>query len=336
MLDNKNISEIISWLPHGHGFIVCDKERFEKEVLPVYFKKKSQYTSFTRRLNRWNFTIQRHGHKKSSYFHPSFVKGDSNQCLLMRPRPQLHRSKMPFAAAKKSRAVACVGEENKCLLSSNSKEVVAKIHNVDTRSSTMRNGTHEDSTQAATRFSKYITSAYNKVDARRSMDKTNLNIMPQPLSSLQSENTTMIPMLLQHAGSLHSNTPFPHHIPTEMQKRGQTNNECQTRQRGDWCQQNQNHTGQLLGQCNQQQQIGRAVTTPTRMAESYPVPHVGNVRMDCITQSHSSPRVPYYWPTPSPSSMKNFNSGNFVNGAITNFNDQGDRKTTTHHMYRYY
>ena len=67
ILENESISDIISWLPHGRGFIIRDKGRFEEEVLTKYFKK-THYASFTRRLNRWNFTIQRHGHKKSSYF----------------------------------------------------------------------------------------------------------------------------------------------------------------------------------------------------------------------------------------------------------------------------
>lgn len=80
-------SDIIKWLPHGRGFVICEKKRFEAEILPKYFKQ-SKYASFTRRLNRWRFVIQRHGHKKSSYFHPLFVKGDINRCRQMRPFPQ--------------------------------------------------------------------------------------------------------------------------------------------------------------------------------------------------------------------------------------------------------
>jgi hypothetical protein len=43
---------MISWLPHGRGFAVRDKRRFAAEVLPKFFKK-SKWTSFTRKLNRW-------------------------------------------------------------------------------------------------------------------------------------------------------------------------------------------------------------------------------------------------------------------------------------------
>jgi hypothetical protein len=54
ILSTEPYAEIISWLPHGNGFHITDKKRFSDEVLPKYFKK-SKFTSFTRKLNRWNF-----------------------------------------------------------------------------------------------------------------------------------------------------------------------------------------------------------------------------------------------------------------------------------------
>ncbi len=59
--------------------------------MPLYFKE-SKYTSFTRRLNRWNFTIQTHGHKKASYFHPMFIRGDPVRCLDMKPASQSRKN----------------------------------------------------------------------------------------------------------------------------------------------------------------------------------------------------------------------------------------------------
>jgi hypothetical protein len=87
ILDTNEHSDIISWLPHGRGFIIRDKRRLADEVLPKYFKE-SKYTSFTRRLNRWNFTIQTHGHKEASYFHPMFIRGEPQRSLEMHPTPQ--------------------------------------------------------------------------------------------------------------------------------------------------------------------------------------------------------------------------------------------------------
>lgn len=78
---------IIEWLPHGNGFIILDKSRFSKEVLPLHFGK-SKYTSFTRRLNRWKFMFRTLGNKKSLYFHPYFTKNNVKLCLNMRPKPQ--------------------------------------------------------------------------------------------------------------------------------------------------------------------------------------------------------------------------------------------------------
>jgi hypothetical protein len=54
ILDDENNADIITWLPHGKGFIIVDKKRFAEETLPTAFKKaKAKFTSFTRKLNRW-------------------------------------------------------------------------------------------------------------------------------------------------------------------------------------------------------------------------------------------------------------------------------------------
>ena len=45
---------IISWLPHGQGFIINDKQSFEQNVLPSFLPN-TKYASFTRRLKRWKF-----------------------------------------------------------------------------------------------------------------------------------------------------------------------------------------------------------------------------------------------------------------------------------------
>ena len=45
---------IISWLPHGRGFIINDKQSFEQNVLPSFLPN-TKYASFTRRLKRWKF-----------------------------------------------------------------------------------------------------------------------------------------------------------------------------------------------------------------------------------------------------------------------------------------
>ena len=51
---NNNMNPIISWLPHGQGFIINDKQSFEQNVLPSFLPN-TKYASFTRRLKRWKF-----------------------------------------------------------------------------------------------------------------------------------------------------------------------------------------------------------------------------------------------------------------------------------------
>lgn len=105
-LEDEEVKQCFSWLPHGRGFIITDKKRFAAEVLPKYFGE-SKYTSFTRRLNRWYFTIQAHGHKRASYYHPQFIRGDTKSCHEMIPAPQRKNSRAKKAiAAARARALA--------------------------------------------------------------------------------------------------------------------------------------------------------------------------------------------------------------------------------------
>lgn len=87
ILDNEDISDIISWLPHGRGFVILDKHRFADEILPNYFKV-AKFSSFNRRMNRWKFTLQRKSRNISSYFHPQFIRHNISDCLKMRPISQ--------------------------------------------------------------------------------------------------------------------------------------------------------------------------------------------------------------------------------------------------------
>jgi len=47
-------SQIVSWKPHGRSFQVHDKERFAKQILPLYFRQ-TQFGSFQRQLNLYSF-----------------------------------------------------------------------------------------------------------------------------------------------------------------------------------------------------------------------------------------------------------------------------------------
>jgi len=84
VLSNESLSDIITWLPHGKGWFIRDKGRFEKEVMPLYFDNpQSKYTSFTRKLNRWNFYRVSSGSENGAYYHPLFLRDNKSLCSRM-------------------------------------------------------------------------------------------------------------------------------------------------------------------------------------------------------------------------------------------------------------
>lgn len=82
ILSEEGQAEIISWLPHGNGFIIHKKKTFANEMLPKYFKA-SKFTSFTRKLNRWGFSRVPRGPETGAYFHKLFRRDKPTLCMQM-------------------------------------------------------------------------------------------------------------------------------------------------------------------------------------------------------------------------------------------------------------
>jgi len=82
VLDNEQLSDIITWLPHGKGFIILHKKKFASDIMPLYFKH-SKFTSFTRKLNRWGFTRVPKGPETGAYYHKYFQRGNHHLCMQM-------------------------------------------------------------------------------------------------------------------------------------------------------------------------------------------------------------------------------------------------------------
>ena len=82
ILSNESHADIISFLPHGKGFMIYQKKRFANEILPKYFKE-AKFTSFTRKLNRWNFTRITRGPETGAYYHEYFQRGNLRLCMQM-------------------------------------------------------------------------------------------------------------------------------------------------------------------------------------------------------------------------------------------------------------
>ena len=68
VLSNDQVSDIITWLPHGKGFIILQTKKFVSDVLPQYFKH-AKFSSFTRKLHRWGFTRVARGPESGTYYH---------------------------------------------------------------------------------------------------------------------------------------------------------------------------------------------------------------------------------------------------------------------------
>ena len=69
-------SDIVSWQPHGKSFIIRDREKFVRKVMPIYFKQ-TRFTSFQRQLNLYGFLrVEKRGPDHKSYYHERFLRDD--------------------------------------------------------------------------------------------------------------------------------------------------------------------------------------------------------------------------------------------------------------------
>lgn len=83
IVSNPNYQDIISWLSHGQGFQIHNKQLFAKRILPEYFDG-AKFTSFTRRLKRWSFVRVARGPELGAYYNKNFVENQPELVQLMR------------------------------------------------------------------------------------------------------------------------------------------------------------------------------------------------------------------------------------------------------------
>jgi hypothetical protein len=74
ILENES-NDIIRWLPNGAAFRIVDHSRFEREIIPKYFRH-NQISSVQRQLNLYGFKCVSRGEDKGAFFHPKFRRGD--------------------------------------------------------------------------------------------------------------------------------------------------------------------------------------------------------------------------------------------------------------------
>ena len=72
-LHETELSDIISWQPHGRCFLVKKPKQFTKSVLPRFFDQR-KYASFQRQLNLYGFSRITTGSDRGSYYHELFLR----------------------------------------------------------------------------------------------------------------------------------------------------------------------------------------------------------------------------------------------------------------------
>lgn len=76
----QELSDVVSWLPHGRSFKVHNPKKFAAIVLPRFFHQ-NKYASFQRQLNLYGFSrITRKGADRGSYYHEYFLRGKKFLC----------------------------------------------------------------------------------------------------------------------------------------------------------------------------------------------------------------------------------------------------------------
>jgi len=83
ILSTDGVEGTITWLPHGRSFTIINPKALTSKLLPKYFKK-TQFTSFTRKLSRWGFQRHAKGVRSGVYYHRLFQRDNKTLCLGMR------------------------------------------------------------------------------------------------------------------------------------------------------------------------------------------------------------------------------------------------------------
>lgn len=94
ILSCPDVSDIVTWMPHGRSWTILKPKAFESVVLPKLYSTKCKYTSFLRQANGWGFRRITQGHDRNSYYHELFLRGLPHLCKLMR-RPGVSK-KLPI------------------------------------------------------------------------------------------------------------------------------------------------------------------------------------------------------------------------------------------------
>jgi hypothetical protein len=99
--EKNGLEDIVSWLPGGKGFGIHNHELFCSKVLKATFNH-SNFKSFEKQLNNWNFTKESTVAGGKAYSNPNFMRGRKSLCQNMTSKST--RTKKPITTSIKSRS----------------------------------------------------------------------------------------------------------------------------------------------------------------------------------------------------------------------------------------
>jgi len=100
VLSMTEYSNFITWIPHGKSFLIKNRKRFTEVVLAAHFKK-SLFTSFTRKLNRWGFTRIDRGVETGAYYNKHFSRDNPSLLAKMRCQKRHERKERSWSSDTK-------------------------------------------------------------------------------------------------------------------------------------------------------------------------------------------------------------------------------------------
>jgi HSF-type DNA-binding len=83
ILSRSELSEIVSWMPHGRAWRVLKPREFEVKVVPLFFEH-AKFSSFIRQANGWGFRRITQGRDRNCYYHELFLRGLPYLCKMMK------------------------------------------------------------------------------------------------------------------------------------------------------------------------------------------------------------------------------------------------------------
>jgi len=84
ILDQADLADVVSWMPHGRSWRIHKKDEFVCKILPRYWGECTMKT-FLRQLMNWGFLRLKKGQDKDSFYNEYFLRGLPHLCKKMKP-----------------------------------------------------------------------------------------------------------------------------------------------------------------------------------------------------------------------------------------------------------